>query len=163
MKLFQLLLSICFTIVFTSGANSQDLSTSASQVKSFYNEFNIAFNKADAKKISNTFLHTPLTMREGGNVALVTTPEDAIELLEQLFKKIKDKGWVRSKSISINLCQISEDIIFLDNEYSRLKADGTAIEPAIRKTLQVWQRINDEWRIVSFYFHDASISIGCEK
>ena len=61
--------------------------------------------------------------------------------LEQLFERIKQKGWIRSKVISINLCEISEDIVFLDNEYSRLKEDGTAIEPAIRKTLQVWQKL----------------------
>jgi len=95
---------------------------------------------------------------------VVTTPEDAIRTFDDLFDQMEQKGWKRSKVITVDLCILSETLVFLDNEYSRLKEDGTAIEgPAIRRTLQVWQKIKDEWRIVAFYGHDPSKRITCEE
>ena len=144
MKLAHLILSAVFITLLFNETNAQTLSNPESEVKELFNEFMIAFNDRDSEKISNTFLGTPLTFREGENVSLVTTSEDAIRALEQLFDRIEQKGWTESKAIGIDLCVISETLVFLDNEYSRLKEDGTAIEPAIRRTLQVWQKLNNE-------------------
>ena len=163
MKLIYPIISVVFVFLFINETHAQVMSKSESEVKKLFNEFITAFNARDSEKITSNFLRAPLTLREGDNVTLVTTPEDAIRTLDHLFDQIEQKGWKESKVIGVDLCEISETLVFLDNEYSRLKEDGSAIEPAIRKTLQVWQKLNDEWRIVAFYFHDPSVRIGCEK
>ena len=163
MKLSCLIFTAVFVSLFFNEAHAQTLSNPESEVKKLFNEFIIAFNAKDSEKITRTFFRTPVTLRQGENVSLVTTSEDAIRTLENLFGQIEQKGWTKSKVIRVDLCVISETLVFLDNEYSRLKEDGTAIEPAIRRTLQVWQKLKDEWRIVAFYFHDPSVRIGCKK
>lgn len=142
---------------------AQTRTNAESVVKDLFDEFIIAFNAEDSEKIVSTYLSTPLTMRQGQSASVITTSEDAILTMQNLFTQIKQKGWTESKIIGVDICAISETLVFLDNEYSRLKEDGTVIEPAIRKTLQVWQWLNNEWRIVSFYFHDPSVRIVCDN
>ena len=68
-------------------------------------------------KIVSTFLSTPMTMRQGESASVITTSEEAMLTMQNLFAQIKQKGWAESKIIGVDVCAISETLVFLDNEY----------------------------------------------
>ncbi len=152
---------ICIFFASFLSNYAQSINNPDDLVRNQFEGFNLAFNNQDVDKLIDNYLAIPLTLRNRENVTLINNKQEAITVLNQLFAGIVKKGWVGSENLGIEICVASNSLVFLDNTYSRLKADGSAIAPEIRKTLQVWQKNNEEWRIVSFYFHDAEITLGC--
>lgn len=152
---------VCILLASFLSNYAQSINNPVDFVRNQFEGFNLAFNNQDVDRLIDNYLAIPLTLRNGENVTLINNKQEATAVLNQLFDGIVKKGWVGSKVINTEICKISNSIVLLDNTYSRLKKDGSAIPPTIRKTLQVWQKKNEEWRIVSFYFHDANVDIGC--
>ena len=55
----------------------------------------------------------------------------------------------------------SDTLALVDTRFSRLKANGEPIPPAVRTTLYVLQKIDGDWRVVSWYGHDADKRPAC--
>ena len=153
------ILAVSLMLLISSTAISQP----EADVQLRFEEYMAVFNAQDSERIARQFLSHPMTIRSGESVTTLNSVDESLQFMAQYFSQLKQLGWTNSIVRATDVCAISDAIVFLDNEYSRLKSDGTAIEPAVRRTLQVWQRVEGEWRIAAFYFHDEDIRVGCNK
>ena len=123
-------------------------------------EYFEAFSAKESERIATRIYGTPVHI--GGTAhRVLENPDAAIANLTRLYKQIEAQGWVESRIDNLQVCVLSENLVLVDTRYSRLKADGEAIPPAIRTTLYVVQRVDDDWRIVAFYGHDNDRRLNC--
>lgn len=116
-------------------------------------EYFEAFSAKDKNRIATTIYSTPVHI--GGTAhRVLADPDAAVANLTRLYAEIEAQGWVESKIDNLQICVLSDSLALVDTRYSRLKANGEAIPPAVRTTLYVLQKIDSDWRIVAFYGHD---------
>ena len=82
-------------------------------------------------------------------------------LLDELFANIKKQGWVKSISLSVDVCEMGQGLALMTLNYSRLREDGEAIPPLIRGAFYVLRKLKEEWRIVAVYGRDPEVSLSC--
>ncbi len=125
-------------------------------------EYFATFNDKDVQKVANTIYSTPVHIGGGSGHRVLADPESAVENLNNLYEQIEAQGWVESKISDLKICLASESLALVDTRYSRIDNAGNTIPPAIRTTLYVLQKIDDEWRIVAFYGHDNDKRPACD-
>ena len=124
-------------------------------------EYFATFNAKNVDKVANEIYSTPVHIGGGSGHRILATPAEAIENLTNLYGQIEAQGWVESKISDLQICMASETLALVDTRYSRLTRDGEPIPPAIRTTLYVLQKMDDDWRIVAFYGHDNDHRPSC--
>jgi ketosteroid isomerase-like protein len=124
-------------------------------------EYFAVFNAKDVERIAHDIYSTPVQIGGGAGHRIYADPADAIENLNGLFERIEAQGWVESRIENLRVCVASDSLALVDTRYSRIDRDGNPIAPAIRTTLYVLQRIDDDWRIVAFYGHDDDNRPSC--
>ena len=125
-------------------------------------EYFATFNDKDVQKVANTIYSTPVHIGGGSGHRVLADPDTAVENLTNLYEQIEAQGWVESKISDLVICLASESLALVDTRYSRIDNEGNAIPPAIRTTLYVLQKIDDDWRIVAFYGHDNDKRPACD-
>ena len=151
------------TVVLILLVSSTGASQTIENIEARLEEYMAAFNDQNTDLIANTFLGHPVTVNSGQSITILNTPDESAQFMTQYFEQLNQRGWANTKVRDFDICVMSDSLVFLDNEYSRFKADGTEIEPAIRRTLQVWQKFDDSWRLVAFYFHHEDVRVGCSQ
>lgn len=124
-------------------------------------EYFAAFNDKDVERIAHKIYSTPVQIGGGAGHRIYADPADAIENLNGLFEQIEAQGWVESRIENLRICVASDSLALVDTRYSRIDQDGKPIAPAIRTTLYVLQKIDNDWRIVAFYGHDNDNRPSC--
>ncbi len=124
-------------------------------------EYFDAFNEKAISRIVSDVYSTPVHIGGGASHSVMADPDGAAESLESLYEQLEGQGWAESRISDLKICLASDTLALVDTRYSRLNQDGEPIPPAIRTTLYVLQKIDDEWRIVSFYGHDNDVRPGC--
>ena len=81
--------------------------------------------------------------------------------LTSFYVQLEEQGWQASVIDHLEICQLSDTLALVDTRFSRVKADGEPIPPAVRTTLYIVQKIDGNWRIVSWYGHDADKRPSC--
>lgn len=123
-------------------------------------EYFEAFSAKASERIATQIYGTPVHI--GGTAhRVLEDPDAAVANLTRLYGQIEAQGWVESRIDNLQVCVLSENLVLVDTRYSRLKADGEAIPPAVRTTLYVVQRVDGDWRIVAFYGHDNDRRPSC--
>ncbi len=125
-------------------------------------EYFATFNDKDVQKVANTIYSTPVHIGGGSGHRVLADPDTAVENLTNLYEQIEAQGWVESKISDLVICLASESLALVDTRYSRIDTEGNTIPPAIRTTLYVLQKIDDDWRIVAFYGHDNDKRPACD-
>jgi len=125
-------------------------------------EYFATFNDKDAHKVANQIYSTPVHIGGGSGHRVLVDPDAAVENLKSLYEQIEAQGWVESKISDLKVCLASASLALVDTRFSRIDNEGNAIPPAIRTTLYVLQKIDDDWRIVAFYGHDNDKRPACE-
>lgn len=120
-----------------------------------------AFNEKDVDRIATSIYSTPVQIGAASGHRIYADPQDAIDNLNRLYEQIEAQGWVESRIANLEICVASPTLALVDTRYSRIGSDGKPIPPAIRTTLYVLQKINDDWRIVAFYGHDSDRRPTC--
>ena len=124
-------------------------------------EYFDTFNQKDVRKVATEIYRTPVQIGGGAGHRVLENADAAIANLNNLFGQIEAQGWVESRIEDLKVCVASKTLALVDTRYSRLDQDGKAIPPAIRTTLYVLQKIDDDWRIVAFYSHDNDTRPEC--
>ena len=125
-------------------------------------EYFAEFNEKDIETVANYIYSTPVHIGGGSGHRVLADPAAAIENLTGLYEQIEAQGWVESRIDNLKICVASETLALVDTRYSRIDKDGNVIPPAIRTTLYVLQKIDNEWRVVAFYGHDSDVRPTCE-
>lgn len=142
----------------TSGAVADDAADAGAKLYEYF----AAFNEKATKKIVTTVYSTPVHIGGGSGHSVMADPEAAVQSLNSLYEQIETQGWVESRISDLKICVASPTLALVDTRYSRLDQDGKPIPPAIRTTLYVLQKIDGDWRIVSFYGHDNDKRPSCD-
>lgn len=124
-------------------------------------EYFDAFNEKAITFIANDIYSTPVHIGGGSSHSMMADPAGAVAALESLYDDLEGDGWVESEISDLQICMASDTLAFVDTLYSRLKQNGEAIPPAIRTTLYILQKFDDDWKIVSFYSHDNDKRPSC--
>ena len=125
-------------------------------------EYFATFNDKNVEKVAHEVYSTPVHIGGGSGHRVLASPADAIENLNNLYEQIEAQGWVESRISDLKICVASDSLALVDTRYSRLTAEGEPIPPAIRTTLYVLQKMDDDWRIVAFYGHSNDKRPACE-
>lgn len=120
------------------------------------------FNAKDAARVANDIYATPVHVGGGSGHRVLADPAAAVENLTNLYEQIEAQGWQESVIENLKICVLSDTLALVDTRYSRIDHDGRPIPPAIRTTLYVLQKTDDDWRIVAFYGHDADKRPSCD-
>jgi hypothetical protein len=147
------------SIILLSAASFADDATDASN--KVYEYFEV-FNAKDISGIVNSIYSTPVHVGGGSGHRIIADEDAAIENLTGLYEMLDGQGWKESVIENVKTCLLSSSLALVDTRYSRIDREGNAIPPAIRANLYVMQKIDGEWRIVSFYGHDADKRPVCE-
>jgi len=124
-------------------------------------EYFATFNEKDAHRVANYIYSTPVHIGGGSSHRVLADSDAAVENLTSLYAQIEAQGWVESKIHDLKICVASARLALVDARYSRIDNAGNAIPPAIRTTLYVLQKIDDDWRIIAFYGHDNDKRPAC--
>ena len=152
--------NICWlAIILLSGASVADDADDASA--KVYEYFEV-FNAKDIPGIVNSIYSTPVHVGGGSGHRVLADDAAAIENLAGLYEMLDGQGWKESVIENVRTCLLSGTLALVDTRYSRIDHDDDPIPPAIRTNLYVVQKIDGEWRIVSFYGHDADRRPVCE-
>jgi ketosteroid isomerase-like protein len=147
-------------IVLLSGVSAADDADDASA--KVYEYFEV-FNAKDISGIVSSIYSTPVHVGGGSGHRVLADDAAATENLAGLYEMLDDQGWTESVIENVRTCLLSDSLALVDTRYSRIDRDGNAIPPAIRTNLYVVQKIDGEWRIVSFYGHNADKRPVCER
>jgi len=124
-------------------------------------EYFEVFNARDKEKVANHIYSTPVHIGGGTGHRVLADPDAATANLTSLYEQIEAQGWKESVIDNLEICHLSATLALVDTRYSRMDHDGEPIPPAVRTTLYVLQKIDDNWRIVAFYGHDADNRPTC--
>lgn len=138
------------------------LADDRSDAEAKLHEYFELFTAKDIDRIANYIYSTPVHIGGGDAHRILGDPAAAAANLGNLYAQIEAQGWVESRISDLKTCVLTESLALVDTRYSRLRADGTAIEPAVRTTLYVVQKLDGEWRIVAFYGHSSDNRPTCE-
>jgi len=152
---------ICWLVfILLSGASVADDASEASA--KVYEYFDV-FNAKDIPGIINSIYSTPVHVGGGSGHRVLADDDAAVENLTGLYDMLDEQGWKESVIENVRTCLLSSRLALVDTRYSRIDQEGKAIPPAIRTNLYIVQKIDGEWRIVSFYGHDADQRPVCES
>ncbi len=139
------------------------LADSANEAGAKLYEYFELFNAKDTDRVANYIYSTPVHVGGGVSHNVLADPAAAVANLTGLYEQIEAQGWKESVIDDLRVCLASATLALVDTRYSRIDQDGKPIPPAIRTTLYVLQHIDDEWRIVAFYGHDADKRPSCAE
>ena len=151
--------SYWLAVILLSGASVAD---DADDARNKVYEYFEVFNAKDIAGIVNSIYSTPVHVGGGSGHRVIADDEAAAENLAELYEMLDAQGWEESVIENVKTCLLSDSLALIDTRYSRIDRDGNAIPPAIRTNLYVVQKIDGNWRIVSFYGHDADKRPVCE-
>ena len=146
-------------IVLLSAASVADEAGDASA--KVYEYFDV-FNAKDIAGIVDTIYSTPIHIGGGNSHRVLADANAATENLAGLYEMLDGQGWKESVIENVRTCQLSDSLALVDTRYSRIDRDGNPIPPRIRTNLDVVQKLEEGWRIVAFYGHDADKRPVCE-
>lgn len=153
----RLLLMIVGLLFFGTYTYADDLEQASAKLYEYFE----AFSAKDKDRVATQIYSTPVHI--GGTAhRVLSDPDAAVANLTRLYEEIEAQGWVESKIDNLQTCLLSDTLALVDTRYSRLKADGEAIPPAVRTTLYVLQKTDGDWRIVAFYGHDNDRRPRCD-
>jgi len=145
-------------VILPGSSFADDASDASAKVYEYFE----VFNARDIPGIVNTVYATPVHIGGGSGHRVLADNDAAIANLTGLYEMIESEGWKESVIENVRTCLLSSGLALVDTRYSRIDQDGNAIPPAIRTNLYVVQMIDEEWRIVAFYGHDAGRRPVCE-
>jgi hypothetical protein len=152
---------ICWLVfILLSGASFADDASDASA--KVYEYFDV-FNAKDIQRIIDSIYSTPVHVGGGSGHRVLADDDAAIDNLTGLYEMLDGQGWKESVIENVRTCLLSSSLALVDTRYSRIDLDGNAIPPVIRTNLYIVQKIDGEWRIVSFYGHDTDKRPVCES
>jgi len=143
-------------------ASALSLADDANDAAAKLHEYFAVFNEKDVVRIAHEIYATPVQVG-GVPHRIYADPQEAIESLTRLYPQIESQGWVESRILDTEVCIASANLALVDTRFSRLDQNGDAIAPAIRRSMYVLQKSEDEWRIVAFYGHDTDVVPTCSK
>jgi hypothetical protein len=149
-----------FILAFTLLVSASSLADAADDAAAKMHEYFAIFNEKNVFKVAHEIYATPVQVG-GIPHRIYADPDAAIENLTGLYPLIESQGWVESRILNTEVCIASANLAFVDTQFSRLDKNGDAIAPAIRRSLYVLQKHENEWRIVAFYVHDADVVPTC--
>jgi len=113
------------------------------------------FNQSDSESIAKQICHAPVQFAGSGSHMVAKTTSDVERQFDQIFDQIKEEGWVRSTLDNLDVVVFGGGLALADMQYTRFTEGGEPIQPQKRTTLYVLRRIDDAWRMVAVYSHDA--------
>ena len=152
----RLLLIVVLLTSATAGAD--DAEDAAAKLHEYF----AAFNARDTSRVSTEIYSTPVHIGGGSGHRVLADPAAAVANLDNLFTQIEAQGWKESVIENLKVCVLSESLALVDTRYARMTHAGEPIPPAVRTTLYVLQKLDENWRIVAFYGHDADKRPVCE-
>ena len=151
---------ILFVLTLAAGcAAADDAADAGAKIHQYFD----VFNDRDKETVANDIYATPVHIGGGSGHGVLVDPQAAIINLTNLYEQIDAQGWKESVIENLQTCLLSDSLALVDTRYSRMDNDGEPIPPAIRTTLYVLQKVNDDWRIVAFYAHDNDKRPTCNK
>lgn len=119
------------------------------------------FNAKDVQTIAHEIYSSPVHIGGGDSHRVYEDPAAAIASLNSFYTQLDQQGWKASVIDDLQVCQLSDTLALVDTKFSRITHSGEPIPPAVRTTLYIVQKIDDAWRIVAFYGHDADKRPSC--
>jgi hypothetical protein len=153
---------ILILLILTIAAGSA-VADDAQDAAAKLHEYFEVFNAKDLEKVANDIYSTPVHVGGGSSHRVLADPAAAVENLTGLYADIEAQGWKESVIEDLRVCIASETLALVDTRYSRMDRNGQPIPPAIRTTLYVLQKIDEQWRIVAFYGHDNESRPSCQR
>jgi hypothetical protein len=150
------LVVLAFTLLVSASSFADDADDAAAKMHEYF----AVFNEKDVIKVAHEIYATPVQVG-GVPHRIYADPDAAIDSLTGLYPLLESQGWVESRILDTEVCIASANLAFVDTRFSRLDRNGDAIAPAIRRSLYVLQKRENEWRIVAFYGHDADVVPTC--
>ena len=152
-----------FLIILTAFVSTITFADDADDAGAKLHEYFDAFNDRSIDFIVSDVYSTPVHMGGGDSHSLMADPDGAVAALHSLYEQLDSQGWTESRISDLQICMASDTLALVDTRYSRLKQNGEPIPPAIRTTLYVLQKLDGDWRIVSFYGHDSDKRPRCSS
>jgi hypothetical protein len=152
------LIIVMLAVLASAVAWSDDAEDAGTKLHEYFAEF----NAKNIETVANDIYSTPVHIGGGDGHRVLADPAAAVANLSGLYEQIEAQGWVESRIENLKVCMASETLALVDTRYSRIDEDGEPIPPAIRTTLYVLQKIDNDWRIVAFYGHDNDNRPSCE-
>lgn len=146
------------SLVLMGVANADDAEDAAAKLHEYFEQFSLK----NIDRIASEIYSTPVHIGGGTAHRVLESPEAAMANLRNLYEQIEAQGWVESRIHDLAVCVASPTLALVDTRYSRMDGDGNAIEPAIRTTLYVLQKLSGDWRIIAFYGHDNDRRPACD-
>jgi len=151
-------LMCAFLAVFAScAAVADDADDAGAKLHEYFSVFN---DRAIDVIVSDVY-STPVHIGGGDSHSIMADADGAVAALNSLYEQLDEQGWVESRISDLQICMASDTLALVDTRYSRLKENGEAIPPAVRTTLYVLQKLDGDWKIVSFYSHDNDKRPSC--
>ena len=120
-----------------------------------------AFSDRMAEKIAHEVYATPVQIGGGDGHRVLATPAAAIDNLRNLYVTLEQQNYRESVIDNLQTCVLSPTVALVDTRYSRIDRSGNPIPPHVRTVLYVLQKLDERWRIVSFYGHDNDRRPAC--
>jgi len=135
------------------------------EVRDLMEKYLELFNAAAAKEIAQHIYAAPIQHTSKTGHGAVTSTAEVQNMFDNIFKQIKARGWVRSHTHSLDVLVLGDGLALVELNYSRIAGDGKPIPPDRRAGLYVVKKIDDAWRIVALYGHDATkkLQLATEK
>ena len=154
----KLILVLAMMCVCTHAA-ADDLKEAEAKVREYFD----VFTEKDIEAIVDRIYSMPVHIGNTSGHRAYATKDDARASLKGLYETIEGQGWVRSVIKSVNACAITDGVVFAEVNYTRDKADGSAIAPGMRSNVYVLQKLEPGWRITAFYSRAMDKGFSCES
>ena len=106
-------------------------------------------NKEAFEKVAHEIHHAPVLGRVNQKVHVDPTAEAVRARFISAWEQIKKAGWHRSVIQDMDIRVAGPNMAFVDMDFTRVKADGTAMPPGRRTWSYVLLKREAGWRIVS--------------
>lgn len=150
---------VMLALFATTNVIADDAADAGAKVYEYFE----AFNQKDTNKIATTIYSMPVHIGGGTGHRIYADASAAVASLPGFYEQIEADGWVESRISDLKICMASETLALVDTRFSRLDQNGETMPPAIRTTLYILQKIEEDWRIVAFYGHDNDSRPGCDQ
>ena len=131
------------------------------EVIELFNQYLALFNAGDSESIAKSIYLAP-THYAGDWTQDTWQTEEEVELgFDEEFNDLRDAGWSKSVSESIDVCIASDSLAFVTLTYSRLDASGEPIPPTLRTGMYVTVQTPDGWRIYAAFDYVQRVQFDC--
>ena len=133
------------------------LAQDAEELRALLDQYLTLFSNEQSRVIAEEIMATPAIFWDRA----LLTHADTEMLFDELFADIKGRGWTRSVSLSVHVCELGQGLALMTLNYSALREDGEAIPPRVRGAFFLLRKLEAEWRIVAIYGRDPEVTVSC--